>query len=223
MGFIITKNLVKDYKLGKTVVNALRGVDVEIQRGEYVCVAGPSGAGKSTLLNMIGLLDGPTSGEIIFDDQKIHEMSGKQMHNFRKKRITFIFQSFNLIPVLNAYENIEFPLLIQRVDKAERKKRIEQLTEEVGIREYLPHRPDELSGGQRQRVAIARALVTNPEVVLADEPTANLDSVTGGTILSILKRLNKEEKTTFVIASHDDTIMNQADRIIHVVDGKVRS
>ena len=221
MEFIATKNLTKDYLLGKTLVRALRGIDIEITKGEYVCIVGPSGAGKSTFLNLIGLLDKPTSGQITFDNHEVFAMSDKELHRFRKKRIAFIFQSFNLVPVLDAYENIEFPLLIQKVDKSEREKRIEQLTEEVGIREYLKHKPDELSGGQRQRVAIARALVTHPEVILADELTANLDSVTGNTILTLMRKLNREENTTFVVASHDREVIENADRIIYMMDGRI--
>jgi putative ABC transport system ATP-binding protein len=223
MSFIITKNITKDYHLGKTIVNALRGIDLEITKGEYVCIAGPSGSGKTTLLNIIGLLDSPSGGTVLFDDQNITAMKEREVHKFRKRRIGFIFQSFNLVPVLNAYENIEFPLLLQKVSKDQRIKRIEQITEEVGIREYLKHKPDELSGGQRQRVAIARALVFKPEVILADEPTANLDSVTGSTILALMKKLNKEENTTFVIASHDAKIMSQADRLIKVADGRIEN
>ncbi|MFH1963046.1 MAG: ABC transporter ATP-binding protein, partial [bacterium] len=185
MSFIEIKNLTKSYQSGKTTVNALCGIDLNIERGEYCCIIGPSGAGKSTLLNIIGLLDSPTSGELYFDNKAIHVLKDKELHRFRRKRISFIFQSFNLVPVLNVYENIEFPLLIQGFDKAERKERIKRLTEEVGIDSYLKRKPDELSGGQKQRVAITRALVTNPEVVLADEPTANLDSVTGNTILTL--------------------------------------
>jgi len=221
MPLIVTRNLTKDYPLGKTTVHALRGVDVAIEKGEYLCVAGPSGAGKSTFLNLIGLLDRATGGEIEFDGQLVHTLNPKQFHRFRRQRIAFIFQSFNLVPVLNAYENIEFPLLIQKVDPAERKRRIDAVTEEVGIRDWLKHRPDELSGGQRQRVAIARALVTKPEVVIADEPTANLDSVTGKTILEMMERLNREEKTTFIVASHDAALMDKSDRVIRVIDGLV--
>jgi putative ABC transport system ATP-binding protein len=223
MGFIEIKNITKDYQLGKTTVKALRGVNLDINHGEYVCIVGPSGAGKSTLLNIIGMLDKPTSGELYFDKKAIHRLKEKELHRFRKKRISFIFQSFNLIPVLNAYENIEFPLLIQGFSKTERKKRIEKLTEEVGINGYLRHKPDELSGGQRQRVAITRALVTNPEVVLADEPTANLDSMTGNTILTLMRKLNKEEKTTFLVASHDPVVMKEADRVINIMDGRVKN
>jgi putative ABC transport system ATP-binding protein len=221
MSFITTKSLTKEYLLGKTVVPALRGVDVTISRGEYLCVAGPSGAGKSTLLNLLGLLDTPTSGSITFDGQDIGGLNKKAFHRFRRDRIAFIFQSFNLVPVLNAYENIEFPLLVKKIPTAERARRIAVVTEEVGIKDWLKHRPDELSGGQRQRVAIARALVTRPEVIIADEPTANLDSVTGKTILELMRRLNREEKTTFIIASHDGAIMSEADRVIRVIDGLV--
>lgn len=221
MGFISARKLTKYYLLGKTLVRALRGADLEVAKGEYVCIVGPSGAGKTTLLNLIGLLDRPTAGNILFDDQEVLCLKDRDLHRFRKKRISFVFQSFNLVPVLNAYENIEFPLLIQRVDRQERQRRIEQLTEEVGIEEFLRHKPDELSGGQRQRVAIARALVTHPEVVLADEPTANLDSETGNTILSLMRRLNREEQTTFVVASHDREVMENADRIVRMVDGLI--
>lgn len=219
MSFIITKDLKKTYPLGKTLVPALRGVDMEITKGEYLCVAGPSGAGKSTFLNLVGLLDRPTSGEIWFDGQAVHTMNPKTFHRFRKEKVAFIFQSFNLVPVLSAYENIEFPLLIKKVPKAERERRIGAITEEVGIREWLKHRPDEMSGGQRQRVAIARALVVKPEVVIADEPTANLDSVTGRTIMNLMARLNREEKTTFLIASHDSELMGEADRVVKIIDG----
>lgn len=223
MPFITTSDLRKDYLLGKTTVPALRGVDVSVEKGEYLCIAGPSGAGKSTFLNLVGLLDKPSGGTIEFDGVNVTSLSRKLFHRFRRDRIAFIFQSFNLVPVLNAYENIEFPLLIQKVDATERKRRIDAMTEEVGIREWLDHRPDELSGGQRQRVAIARALVTKPEVIIADEPTANLDSVTGRTILELLRRLNREENTTFLVASHDHTLIEEADRIIKIVDGMVQA
>ena len=221
MSFIESKNLKKNYYLGKTIVEALRGVDISITKGEFVCIAGPSGSGKSTLLNMIGLLDTPTEGTLSFDNNDITAMKEKEIGRFRKTRISFIFQSFNLIPVLTAYENIEFPLLLQRVKSSERKERIEKIAFEVGINDFLKHRPDELSGGQRQRVAIARALVIKPELILADEPTANLDTVNSRNIMSLMRRLNKEEKTTFIIASHDTTLMAEADRIIKVIDGKI--
>jgi putative ABC transport system ATP-binding protein len=221
MSFIVAKNIKKDYPMGKTVVEALKGIELTINKGEYLCVGGPSGAGKSTLLNILGLLDDATTGDLIFDGTLIAGLSVKEVHRLRRKRIAFIFQSFNLIPVLNARENIEFPMLIQNIPLAERNQRLFKLTEEVGIRDILNHRPDELSGGQRQRVAIARALVTKPEVVFADEPTANLDSVNGRSVLELMRRLNREEQTTFVIASHDQSVMAEADRMIRVVDGMI--
>lgn len=223
MGFIRGENLTREYQMGKVRVNALRGVTFDIERGEYVCVVGPSGAGKSTLLNIVGLLDTPTSGRLEMDGCDVMAMSERDLHRFRRDRITFIFQSFNLISVFTAYENIEFPLMIQRVPRGERRRRIMHFCEAVGIREYLSHKPDELSGGQRQRVAIARALVTDPELVLADEPTANLDSQTGQTILDLISRINLEEKTTFLIASHDAPVMRQANRVIRIVDGRIAS
>ena len=169
----------------------------------------------------MGLLDDASDGELVFDGVDVRALPPKALHRFRRQRIAFIFQSFNLVPVLNARENIEFPLLIQKVPPAERQRRIAKLAEEVGITEYLSHKPDELSGGQRQRVAIARALVTAPEVVFADEPTANLDSVNGTAVLELMRRLNREEKTTFIIASHDQAVMQEADRMIRVVDGLI--
>lgn len=221
MPFITAKNLRKDYHLGKTVVNALRGIDLDIAPGEFLCVAGVSGSGKSTLLNMLGLLDRPTSGEIYMEGTRIDNLSPRAFHNYRKKNIAFIFQSFNLVPVLNAYENVEFPLLVQKVPRAEREKRIRTVLEEVGIAEWAKHRPDELSGGQRQRVAIARALVVKPALIIADEPTANLDSATGKMILELLKRLNREEKSTLLIASHDAALMGEAGRLLKITDGLV--
>ena len=193
MSIIKTKNLCKKYFMGKSIINALNEVNIEIEKGEYVCVAGPSGSGKSTFLNLLGLIDNPTSGEIIFDGKNVFSLKEKEIHRFRKDRIAFIFQNFNLIPILSAYENIDFPMLINKVPKKERKYRIEKFAEAVGIKEFLYHRPDELSGGQQQRVSIARALVTNPEVVLADEPTANLDSVNTNNILALLKQLQRHE------------------------------
>jgi putative ABC transport system ATP-binding protein len=223
MCFISIRKLVKEYPLGRTTVRALRGLDLDICRGEYVCIVGPSGAGKSTLLNILGLLDLASSGELLFDGVSVMTLGERARHRFRRQRISFIFQSFNLVPVLNAYENIEFPLLIQKVDAAERRRRIGRMAEEVGIGEILKHKPDELSGGQRQRVAIARALVTCPQVVLADEPTANLDSVNGAAVLDLMSRLHHEQGTTFVVASHDRVVMERAERIVQIVDGVARN
>ena len=213
MSFIIARNLKKDYPMGKTTVHALRGVDLEVAKGENLSGGCPSGAGESTLG---GYRASQASAGV-----DVRALSPKALHRFRRQRIAFIFQSFNLVPVLNARENIEFPLLIQKVPAAERQRRIDKLADEVSIREYLNHKPDELSGGQRQRVAIARALVTAPEVVFADEPTANLDSANGQAVLELMRRLNREEKTTFIIASHDQAVMSEADRMIRVIDGMI--
>ena len=221
MSIIKTQNLSKHYQMGKNVIHALNEVNIEIKRGEYVCIAGPSGSGKSTLLNLLGLIDTPTNGEIFFDGERVFDLKSKDLHRFRKDRISFIFQNFNLIPILSAYENIDFPMLINKIPKKERIYRIDKFAEAVGIKSFLSHRPDELSGGQQQRVSIARALVTNPKVVLADEPTANLDSVNTNTILNLLKDLQRTEKTTSIIATHDPDIMKQADRLLKVRDGKV--
>ncbi len=221
MGFITVRDLVKEYPLGRTTVHALRGVSLDVQRGESLCVVGPSGAGKSTLLNIVGLLDTPTRGDVSFDGVCATALGGRALHRFRREHIAFIFQSFNLVPVLNAYENIEFPLIITKVPSAERRLRISRMAEAVGIGAFLRHRPDELSGGQRQRVAIARALVTRPQVVLADEPTANLDSVNGAAVLQLVKTLHHEQGTTFIIASHDEQVMRRADRIVKIADGVV--
>lgn len=221
MSIIKTQNLSKQYLMGKYTIHALNEVNIEIKKGEYVCVAGPSGSGKSTLLNLLGLIDTPSAGEIIFDGKNVFDLKSKELHRFRKERISFIFQNFNLIPILSAYENIDFPMLINKIPKKERQYRIEKFAEAVGIKSFLHHRPDELSGGQQQRVSIARALVTNPKIVLADEPTANLDSVNTNTILDLLKDLQRHEKTTFIIATHDPDIMKQADRLLKVSDGRV--
>jgi putative ABC transport system ATP-binding protein len=223
MDFISVRNLVKEYPLGRTTVHALRGVSLDIARGDSLCVVGPSGAGKSTLLNILGLLDDPTSGEVRFAGVSVAALDRRSRHRFRRERIAFIFQSFNLVPVLDAYENIEFSLIVRKVPGSERRRRIQELSDEVGIGGYLRHRPDELSGGQRQRVAIARALVTRPQVVFADEPTANLDSQNGAAVLQLMKRLHREQGTTFVIASHDEQVMRQADRIVRIVDGVVKN
>jgi putative ABC transport system ATP-binding protein len=212
----------KDY-LGNVVVPALRGISFSIERGDFVSIAGPSGSGKSTILNIIGLIDVPTSGELIIDGKNTKGLSDKELTRFRHEILGFIFQSFNLIPVLNVYENIEFPLLLGKtqVPKSEWKSWIEFLIDEVGLTEWRNHKPNELSGGQRQRVAIARALVTKPSIVLADEPTANLDSTTGEQIIDLMKKINRELETTFIFSTHDAKIVNIADHVIRLRDGMV--
>lgn len=216
-----TENLIKDYHLGKTTVHALRGINFSIERGEFLSIVGPSGSGKTTLLNLIGCLDEPTGGEVFIEDRNISHFSDNEATSLRLNTIGFIFQTFNLIPVLNAYENIEFPLIMKGIRARERRKMVESIVERVGLQEYLIHKPDELSGGQRQRVAIARALVGDPLLVLADEPTANLDGETGAMIIDIMLEMNKGLGTTFVFSTHDVMVMKYAKRKIMLHDGTI--
>lgn len=214
--------VIKDYPLGKLQVRALSGIDLAIKRGEFTTIAGPSGSGKTTLLNLIGCVDVPTEGKVIVDGQSTGELSDRALTDLRLHKLGFIFQSFNLVPVLTVEQNVEFPLLLQGALPApERKKRVQAILTRVGIGEYLHHRPNELSGGQRQRVAIARALVSKPRLVLADEPTANLDSKNGQAIIELMKELNKQEGTTFIFSTHDQRVIDQAHRIIRIEDGLI--
>ncbi len=218
------QSVIKDYPLGKLVVRALHGVDLTIDKGEFTVIAGPSGSGKTTLLNLIGCVDIPSQGSVVVDGQATESMNDRQLTELRLRRIGFIFQSFNLINVLDVRQNVEFPLLLQGgLTDAERMARVEAIIERVGLKPYLHHRPNELSGGQRQRVAIARALVTRPAIVLADEPTANLDSVTGDSIIQLMKDLNANDQTTFIFSTHDHRVMEQARRIVRIADGRVVS
>lgn len=218
------KSVKKDYNLGKTVINALRGIDLTIEKGEFVAVAGSSGSGKSTLLNLIGCLDYPTSGQVYIDDIKTNDLPEKQLNRIRLYSIGFIFQSFNLIPVLNIYENVELPLLIMNdITAAERRERVNHFIKEVGLANQVNQKPAELSGGQRQRVAVARALATRPKIVLADEPTANLDSRTGIEIIELMHEINKRELTTFIFSTHDPKVIQRADRIFNLEDGLIKS
>ncbi|RPJ08960.1 MAG: ABC transporter ATP-binding protein [Spirochaetaceae bacterium] len=223
MAIISLHEVTKDYPLGKTQVRALHGVNFEIEKGDFITIAGPSGSGKSTILNMIGCVDTPTAGNVIINDTDTASLDDKTLTSLRHRVLGFIFQSFNLIPVLNVYENIEFPLLIGKNGSMPKNRRewIMHLVREVGLLEWKTHRPGELSGGQRQRVAIARALVTKPEIVLADEPTANLDSVTGAQIITLMKRMNTEFGTTFIFSTHDNMIVNIADHVIRLKDGMI--
>jgi putative ABC transport system ATP-binding protein len=212
----------KTYALGNQTVQALSEVSVEIARGEFMALAGPSGSGKSTLLNLIGCLDTPSSGRIRIEGEDIAGKSADALADLRLNTLGFVFQTFNLLPVLTAWENVEYPLLQKTgVDKAERQKRITHYIQVVGLERYAHHKPNELSGGQRQRVAIARALATHPRIVLADEPTANLDHKTGEDILRLMKQLNHAEGTTFIFSTHDARVMEIADRVVELADGRI--
>ena len=223
MSIVEVRSAKKFYALGKTTVEAVKGVSFEIDQGDFISIAGPSGSGKSTILNMIGLIDTPTEGEVFIQGNPVSKLKDREITRLRHETIGFIFQSFNLIPVLTTRENIEFPLLLGKNSKLtqERKDYVDFLIEEVGLQDRQKNRPNELSGGQRQRVAIARALVTKPVIVLADEPTANLDSATGDDILNLMKKINRNLKTTFIFSTHDAKIVELADHIIRLKDGLV--
>jgi putative ABC transport system ATP-binding protein len=214
-------NLKKYYILGEVKVEALRGVDMKIERGEMISIMGPSGCGKTTLLNIIGSLDSPSSGKVFLEGRDISNANEKELTEIRRKSVGFIFQFYNLLPVLTAFENIELPMLIAGVPKEERQKRAFELLEKVDLIERRDHKPDELSGGERQRVAIARSLANNPSILLADEPTGDLDTETGFTILNLLKEVNKTENQTLVLVTHDASIARQSNRIFHIKDGMV--
>lgn len=210
----------KDYPLGKTVVHALRQVDLEIEAGEFTAIAGPSGSGKTTVLNLIGCIDVPSDGVVRVAGHETAKLKDRALTQLRLHTLGFIFQNFNLIGVLNLYQNVEFPLLLQGgLGKAERRQRVLEMVDKVGLTDQLKQRPTELSGGQRQRVAIARALVTRPKIVLADEPTANLDSKTGYSIIELMKEINHQDNTTFIFSTHDQKVMEHADRVIELIDG----
>jgi putative ABC transport system ATP-binding protein len=212
----------KDYPLGKTTVHALRGIDLKINKGDFLSIVGPSGSGKTTLLNLIGCVDKATDGELEIGGQRVSELSDNSLTDLRLFKIGFIFQSFNLIPVLNVLENVEFPLLLmKKYSREEIRERAEKVIESVEITEQITQKPTELSGGQRQRVAIARALVTEPQIVLADEPTANLDSETGGRILTLMRKLNEKKDVTFIFSTHDPDVIKFARNVIKIRDGKI--
>ena len=223
MSLVRVENINKDYYLGKTVIHALKDVSLEVNEGEFISIVGPSGCGKTTLLNILGCIDKPTSGTVFFEDQDLANLKDSQEADIRLARLGFIFQSFNLVAVLNCFENVEFPLILAGIDKAERKRRVEHMVELVGLTEFASHKPDELSGGQRQRVAIARALINRPSIVIADEPTANLDSETGDGILETMARLNENEKVTFIFSTHNPEIMRYAKRVVNLKDGRISS
>ncbi len=221
MEIIKTVDLVKTYHDTAVDVRAVDHINLSIEQGEFTALKGPSGCGKTTLLNLLGGLDEPTSGEIYIDQKQITQLSSKQLIDFRLQHIGFVFQAYNLIPVLTAKENISFIMLLQKKSKAERDKRARELLHAVGLDGKENSRPGELSGGQQQRVAVARALASKPSFVLADEPTANLDSKSTDNLLDIMARLNEEEKMTFVFATHDDRVIKKARRVISLEDGKI--
>jgi putative ABC transport system ATP-binding protein len=222
VNIIEISGLTKDYALGKTTVNALRGIDLVIEKGDFLSIIGPSGSGKTTLLNVIGCIDFATKGSVKVGDQEITKLNDRQITDIRLHKIGFIFQTFNLIPVLDALENVEFPLLLMKnQSRGDVRKKSMALLDAVGLSEHAHHRPAELSGGQRQRVAIARALVTNPDIVLADEPTANLDSVTGASILDAMRSMNEKNHTTFIFSTHDANVLKYARRVIKIKDGLI--
>lgn len=219
---VSVRDVTKTYAMGMTTIAALAGVSVEIAEGQFVAIGGPSGSGKSTLLNIIGCIDRPTSGQVEIDGKLTDHMSERELDELRLHKIGFIFQGFNLVSALNVYENIELPLLIHRaVSAAERRQRVNFFIEKVGLSDRAKNRADELSGGQRQRVAIARALATRPNIVLADEPTANLDTQTGLEIISLMHAISREEGTSFLFSTHDAKVMSRADRLIQLEDGKI--
>lgn len=221
MTIINTKNLTKNFPVGKGFFTALSNINLEFGKGEFAGIVGPSGSGKTTLLNIIGSLDTPSEGSAIVLNQSISELSHKQSAQLRNRHIGFIFQTYNLLPVYTVYENVEFSLLLQKMSAAERKKAVMQALEWVGLTDKVKSKPNMLSGGECQRVAIARSMVKKPEIVLADEPTANLDSANSHHILQTMKELNKELNVTFLFSTHDEKVMKYLDRIISLEDGKV--
>jgi putative ABC transport system ATP-binding protein len=220
MELIEMRGIRKDYEMGKTEVNALKGIDLEVKAGEFIAIVGPSGSGKSTLMNLIGCLDRPSEGEYYLDGNKVDEMGDDDLARIRNKKIGFVFQTFNLLPRTNCLHNVELPLLYSSVSRKDRERKAREMLERVGLGERLRHNPNELSGGERQRVAIARALVNDPAIVLADEPTGNLDSKTGSEILAIFSDLNADGKT-IVLVTHEKYIADYSRRVVSLRDGEV--
>jgi len=218
---IVTENVKKYYKEEGITVKAVRGIDLTIEAGEFSAVVGPSGSGKTTFLNIISGLDTPTDGKVWLEDKLLSEMSGKDLSDLRRDRIGFIFQAYNLIPVLSVEENIEYVMLLQGVSKQERHRKVLEILEEIGMEGMEKRTPPKISGGQQQRVAIARAMVSQPKLILADEPTANLDQNTGAELLDMMRELNRKTGMTFLFSTHDRMVMDRADRVITLRDGKV--
>jgi putative ABC transport system ATP-binding protein len=222
MEVVRIENVSKFYTLGSQRVEALRSVSLAIEQGDFLAIAGPSGSGKSTLLNLIGCIDTPTSGKVYIDGKSVESQTPDDLADLRARTIGFIFQTFNLLPVLSAEENVEYPLLqFKEMTKQERRERVRHYLSIVGLDKFAGHRPNQLSGGQRQRVAIARALATKPKIVLADEPTANLDHKTGAGVLDLMRLVNRIQKTTFVFSTHDSAVMRMANRVVNIRDGQI--
>mgnify|MGYP006287010777 CR=1 FL=1 len=221
MALVKTIGIRKDYRLGKAIVHALRGVNMQIDPGEFVAVWGPSGSGKTTLLNLIGAIDEPTEGEVFLNGRKLNALSDNERTEVRNRSIGFIFQNFNLIPVLSALENVMVPLQISGESYSRAKKTAGSRLEEVGLSRFIHHRPDKLSGGQSQRVAIARALIGTPLLVIADEPTANMDSETSEKIITLMREINQKGKTTFIFSTHDRRLLKHCNRLIEISDGRI--
>jgi len=223
MPLMSMKGVTKDYKLGKTLVRALRGLDMEIDKGEVVAIMGPSGSGKSTLMHMLGALDVPTDGVAMIDGSDLKDLKESQLVTFRGQKVGFVFQTFNLVQTLSALQNVELPMIFQGISKSERHRKAKDLLEKVGLADRIRHRPNELSGGERQRVAVARSLANDPEIILADEPTGNLDTESGQSILDLLKQLSTRDGKTVIIVTHDPEAAAIADRIVRLRDGCVAS
>ncbi len=223
MELLKTENLTKVYQNNGVPVEALKDIDLTINKGDYLVIAGPSGSGKTTLLNLLGALDNPTEGKVLFKGEDISKKSKKELSEFRLKNLGFIFQAYNLIPVLTALENIEFSMMLSGVPENERNEKALKLMDELEIKELSDKRPNEMSGGQQQRVAVARAIVNSPEIVLADEPTANLDSKTGGKLLDLMEKMNEEKNITFIFSSHDKQVIDRAKRLVKLKDGMINS
>lgn len=218
---LVTENLCKDYEVGQETIHALCNVSFEAHAGDFTVINGPSGSGKSTFLNMISCIDRPTSGEVYINGKATSSLSESELADLRKNEIGLVFQTFNLIPVLTAFENVEYPLLLQKIPRAERRERVMALLEEVHIAELANRKPDEISGGQRQRVAIARALITEPKIILADEPTANLDTATGNRVMNRMRVLNEDHHVAFLVVTHDPIVTEYAKRTINIRDGEL--
>lgn len=221
MKILKTEKLEKTYQDNGVPVHAIKGIDLKIEKGEFLVIAGPSGSGKTTLLNLLGALDKPTNGKVFFENEDLTQKDKNQLSSIRLHKLGFIFQAYNLIPVLSALENIEFSMMLLGIPEKERENKALTLMDELGIKDLAHKRPNEMSGGQQQRVAVARAIINNPTVVLADEPTANLDSVTAGHLLDLMEQMNKEKNITFIFSSHDKQVMDRAKRLLILKDGRI--